>query len=367
MDEVSGKTVVFIGRLEKLPRRNVVRAVEEHGGICRRGITRRTDFVVIGHEAHSLLETGRLRNKVDLADRVRAACISENAFLRALGLVRGGTDIHQITSEEIKAKSGLTREDLRWLSLFDVLEPEDECYGFRDLIAAREAVRLLDEGLSLSDIVCSVHRLRRQGGDAVEQPLARLRLLRASGGEVAIQVGAAITDLDGQFRLPISEPSNPSVDDLFEFAETAEEEGHWMKAEAFYERCVQIDPHDPIALFNLANVVREQGRSKESVIHFYRATAADPEFPEAWYNLAGMVSTEGKTELARDYLLKALELDESYADALYNLARLEFDSGAYRDASEHWNRYLSLDESSDWARKAREGVTLCRHYLGAGA
>ena len=97
-------------------------------------------------------------------------------------------------------------------------------------------------------------RARRRG-----PPLARLKLVRDERGRLARRIGDAYAELDGQIRLSLPRADNPSVDEVFDAAEEAEQAGDLAAAATLYRRCVSMDPHDPIAPFNLANVLREQG------------------------------------------------------------------------------------------------------------
>ena len=47
--------------------------------------------------------------------------------------------------------------------LFDVLEPVDERFAYRDLVAAREAARLLKRGVANGDVLEAATALRRRG------------------------------------------------------------------------------------------------------------------------------------------------------------------------------------------------------------
>jgi tetratricopeptide (TPR) repeat protein len=66
----------------------------------------------------------------------------------------------------------------------------------------------------------------------------------------------------------------------------------------------------------------------------------------------------GRPEAARAHLQRAVAVDPAYADAIYNLAALDYEMGNLDEAVAGWRRYLELDDSSDWARRARSGITL---------
>ncbi len=64
--------------------------------------------------------------------------------------------------------------------LFDVLEPVDERFAWGDLVAAREAARLLKQGVAIGDVLEASVALRRRGSN-----LAEARLTEGPTGELA--------------------------------------------------------------------------------------------------------------------------------------------------------------------------------------
>jgi tetratricopeptide (TPR) repeat protein len=316
-------------------------------------------MVVVGRGALRQLADGRLADKLTQADALGARCLSENQFLRALGLLPPAPpEAGALALDELPARTGLSPEVVDLLVLFDVVQPRDRQCSFRELVAAREVARLLADGLPLSEILESAGRLAQPGG--ADHPLTRLKLISDEAGRLARRIGDHIAELDGQLRLPLANPGNPSADELFEAAEEAEQAGDLVGAASLYRRCVDLDRTDPIALFNLANVVRELGRPGEAKLILQRALDLDPMFADAWYNLAAILKAEGQNQAARQCLERAVAADPDYGDPLYNLAQLHFEAGDLQQAGELWRRYLRIDPDSEWSRKARQGLRLCR-------
>jgi len=241
-----------------------------------------------------------------------------------------------------------------------VIQPQDGACSFRDLVAAREVVRLTGAGFGLAEIIASAVDLGGGRGAGDDHPLARLKLVCDEQGLLARRIGDRFAELDGQMRLPLVNPGNPSVDEVFEAAEEAEQQGDLARAEALYRRCTSLDRRDPIAPFNLANVLREQGRRTEAKSYLHAAITIDPTFADGWYNLALLLEAEGRRDLARDHLERASAADPDYADPLFCLAKLRFEAGDLAAAAQLWQRYLKLDPDSEWSRLARKGLTLCR-------
>ncbi len=363
--DLAGKTVVFLGKLDAMPRHMAASYAEERGAVVRRGVTRRTDVLVVGHGAYTLLEAGKLDARLNAAAQTGAFCVSENTFLRSVGLLDPvPSEQRSLSMDDLESKSDLTLTDLQIMALFDLIESREGQFGFRDLVSAKEVARLLwEEGATLREILQSVSVIRQYGDSAEGQHLARTKLVKLLEGPLGIRVGGFVADLHGQLRLSLTSPDSPSVDALFEAAEQAEEDGDLDTAEALYRRCADLDKSDPTALFNLANVLRENGHHKEAEIFLRKAVGIDAGFPEAWYNLADVVDTAGRREEAVECLQRAVAADPEYADALYNIARFRYEAGEFAEAAGHWERYVALDPNSEWGRKARDGLTVCRQRL----
>ncbi|MDH3660309.1 MAG: tetratricopeptide repeat protein [Alphaproteobacteria bacterium] len=367
MIDFSGKVVTIVGRLASVSSERAVDAVTAVGGVVRRGQPRHGGVLVIARLAFRQLERGGLRRRIQAADAAGARCVSETMFLEALGLVEPGPAAAGVVDlEQLPSKTGLDIETLRLLILFDVIHPRENQCSFRDLVAAREVARLLGEGINLGDVIEGANRIagnrpqRRLGPFHQDQPLARLRLVSDQYGRIVHQIGSALADLDGQLRLPLPDADNPSIDELFEAAEEAEWLGELPVAAKLYQRCIRLDRKDPIAPFNLANVLRESDDVGGAVFHLRVALGLDPHFADAWYNLALIMDGKGEKRAAMEGFERAIEADPNYADPIYNLAQLYFDDGSYREAERLWTRYLALDCDSEWSRRARYGIALCR-------
>ena len=358
MIDVAGRTVVFIGRLGRLPRRVAARCVSDRGGMARRSLTRATGYVVVGRDASAWLVDNRLKAKLATARHLGAVCLSEGDFLRGLGLLpplpeEGRT----LTLDDLANASGLGRDTLQLLVLLDILDCEDDRFSFSSLGIARTVARLLSEGTPLV-VVCRGLLAAAQG-----HRQSAAALVRRADGTIGVRWGDQVADLSGQLRLPLPEPESHSVDDLFEAAELAEEARDLARAERLYRRCVELDRTDPGAAFNLANLLRAQGRHSEAKLFFCLATEIEPGFAEGWYNLAHLLDAAGRTHEAEKAYGRALEADPKYADALFNAAMLHFRQERYREAGNLWERYLAVDAHGEWAKRARSGLAYCRRIV----
>ena len=355
MSDLAGRTIVFLGRLQRLPRRLAVRCVVERGGMTRQSLTRATDYAVFGGGACAWLTDDRLSGKIAAAERVGAVCLSEAGFLRRLDLLPPlARETLSITFDELAKVGGLDPKILNLFVLLDVLEGEGGLFAFRSLGIARTAARLLGDGASVAEVAHGLLIADQTHGQRTTT------LVRRPDGTVGLRCGDEVMDLSGQLRLPLAEPQSPAVDEMFEAAELADEAGDLAEAERLYRRCVALDRTDPCAAFGLGNLLRRQGRYGEAKLYLRLATGIDPGFAEAWYNLALLCDVAGERDQAREHYARALAADPRYGDALFNAAMISFERGEYDKAGELWERYLEIDGEGDWAKKARHGLAYCR-------
>jgi tetratricopeptide (TPR) repeat protein len=325
----------------------------------RRGITRRTSLCVVGHGALSQLD--RWERRLEVARKNGAALVSENCFLRRAGMTLAGTSDHRVfDATEIASRSGIAPEHLRLLVLFDIMEPSDGRFGLRDLLVARSVHTLLSDGLRIVDV------LRELACDRTALDRLPPNLFGDDAGRVAVRLGETVSEISGQLRLPLGAFDDCSVDELFEQAEEAEDLGDWSRAERLYRRYVDRDRKDPTAAYNLGNILYRLGREREARLWLQHAVGLDPGFAEGWYNLSLVERTSGDRHAACRHLEHALAADPMFADAMFNLAVLRFESGEHAAAEALWRRYLEHDARSEWARKARCGLRLCRQLTTHG-
>jgi tetratricopeptide (TPR) repeat protein len=352
-------TLAFTGRLASLKRVEAFDLVRKHGGTPSRGITKKTDALVVGGLGWPLLPDGHVSKSLARAQSYGIPIVSERRLLEWLGRALPSEETRAYSADQIANLSGLPREIVQQLALLGLLDPHDGLYPYRDVMAARQFASLFEAGVGLSVITSSLHAIRQWLPDA---GLANLKLSPASGDAVLVEQLKGRTDKTGQFVLPVDDGSSQSDDNpdaLFEAAQGAEETGDAETAQRLYRRVMRMDPDDPAAAFNLGNMLRSAGKKVEAEAAYRAALKADPRFAEAWYNLADLLESQGRAEMAIDCLQRALKADQDYADATFNLARLLHNHGKLLDAAVYWRRYLALDRTSEWAAHARRALKFC--------
>jgi tetratricopeptide (TPR) repeat protein len=345
-----------LGRVHGLTRRRLDQLVRARGGRLSPRPGGKITLIALGNSAVALaLPDGRLRLPIGLSNK--AAMIGERELRRRLGLLGPPEAVERgHTSADLERIAGLTRPQIACLALFDVIEPVGDRYAYRDLVAAREAGRLLSRGIGFRQIVEAAIALRRRGNT-----LAEARLTEGAAGALVRELGGQIAELSGQLTMRLDEA--PSVDELVAAAEAAEEEGDFANAESLYATALRADPADPVLPFNLGNIYDAQGRAAEAKIAWQIAVARDPALAEAWYNLAITAEDEEQSDLAVAEYQRAVKAQPDYADAQFNLALLLTKLNRCADALPVWERFLELSSDARQIATAKRAAALCRMQL----
>jgi len=355
---LAGQTLFLVGRLQGLTRRRLDQLVRARGGRLATRPGSKVTTIAFGHSAAArALDDGRVALPAGLP--ATASLISENVLRRQLGLIEPPEEVDRsMAGAEVERLSGLTPNRVSCLVLFDVLEPVDGRFAWRDLVAAREAARLLKRDVALSDVLEAAISLRRRGGH-----LSEARLTEGPSGELVREVAGQLAELSGQLQMPLEgrlHQKMRSIDDLLAEAEEAEDAGDHATAESLYTTAMRADTADPVLPFNLGNVFQAQGRGPEAKVAWQIAVARDPAFAEAWYNLALAAEDEQQADLAVAEYRRAVQAQPDYADAHFNLALLLTRLERCDEALTAWERFLELEPTGKQAGTAQKAVALCR-------
>jgi tetratricopeptide (TPR) repeat protein len=351
---LAGQTIQLVGRIHGVTRQRLEQLVRTRGGKLATRPGPRVTMVAFGHSAAAqALDDGRV--KLPPGVPAKATLIGENVLRRLLGLLEPPPVVERnLERAEIERLAGLSPNVVSCLVLFDVLEPVDERFGYRDLVAAREAARLLKRGVALGDVLDASIALRRRGSH-----LAEARLTEGPSGELVRDIAGQLSELSGQLTMRLEQTAR-SLDDLLIEAEQAEQTGDLSAAESLYTTAMRADTGDPVLPFNLGNVFQAQGHATEAKIAWQIAVARDPAFAEAWYNLAMAAEDDKQTDLAVAQYRRAVQAQPDYADAHYNLALLLTRLDRCSDALAAWERFLELEPSARQTGTAQKAMALCR-------
>lgn len=334
--QISGARIHVVGRMKGLTIRSTADLVAAHRGkLVRRAA--KADLTVVAHQ--TALAWPDLSREPLVSE-----IVSEMQFRRAVGLLPpvGGTD-HTFTAADVARLAGLPPDIVESLAIYDVLDAVEGRFSFLDLAVARQARRLLDEGVALNLVLQTGAALRVRG-----LRLNSTTLRETPWGTLATAVGEDLATAEGQLELPLAEP-RVRFDEIFDTAEECEVEGDLAGAERLYRLAARIDSSEPFCMFNLGNVLARCGRDDEAVWAFLQAAGRDAVVSaDCHYNIAILNSRGGETAKAEQAYRQALEHNPSHDDARHNLALLLSEQSRYAEA-------LPL-----WAALAREGSVLAR-------
>jgi tetratricopeptide (TPR) repeat protein len=125
------------------------------------------------------------------------------------------------------------------------------------------------------------------------------------------------------------QPLNPEY-----YADTGKLYGYWARtvnpdkfdqAVEFYERALQLAPHDAVYRNDLARVYFDAGRFEEAIRHLRLSLEIDPKFHATHYNLGLVYLKLGEKNKAEEHFETALLLDPGCEECVQQLEALESD------------------------------------------
>jgi hypothetical protein len=350
------RSVALYGRFSPGRRERLQREITQRGGTVVRDLTRRSDMLVVGALAATLIDSGMLATRLRTAAERGVPVFGERSFDAAL--TGKGVDNATLPLGTALAPTGLGFEDALLLAAFDLIVLQGTDIRFSDAVVLRTAATLTEARPLRADVVRMLVRARDIA------PVGRRKVVRGPSGKGALQWESGLTTLEGQGFLALDNPQ-AGVDEMFEQAELAEADGAHDEAAKLYETCAQAERGDPIAPYNLGNIRLAQEAYADAAIAYQRALVRDAGFVEARYNLALAYEATGKLGQAAEELERALAIDPAYSDAMFNLAQLRMKEGDIATAKYQFERYLASNPPADWAAKARKAIMYCTARLSA--
>ena len=162
---LAGQTLFLVGRIQGLTRRRLdtlVRAARRQARDAARPHASARSPSAIRRSSRAL-DDGRVALPAGLP--AAAALISENVLRRALGLLRAAEEVDRSMGRgEIERLAGLSPTSSPAWCCSTCWSRSTTRFAYRDLVAAREAARLLKRGVAIGDVLEASIALRRRGG-----------------------------------------------------------------------------------------------------------------------------------------------------------------------------------------------------------
>ncbi|HXW20247.1 MAG TPA: tetratricopeptide repeat protein [Roseiarcus sp.] len=351
--------VYIHGRLRGLTKRRITLLASAAGF----GVTRRpagADAIVLAHNTAgaAVSVSGALR--LGFRPKADARVMSELSFKSRLGIIaHERASNFAYSDDQIARRSGLGAEQLRTLSLYDILNPDEGWFSYQDVVAARAVARLVAGGVDFPRIIAAALALERRGAS-----LSSVRLAEAPWGELVQHFEDGFARLDGQLLLPF-EGEKLNAEEAFVRAEASEQAGDLESARKWYDIAARLDETDPVIPFNLGNVLDELGRLAEAEVAYRNAIERGPELADAWFNLGVLLEKTGREDEALASYGRAFLAEPSYVDALHNAALLHMRRLRFAAALALLERILALAPGN--AAAVKRLAHLCRLELKHGA
>jgi predicted O-linked N-acetylglucosamine transferase (SPINDLY family) len=142
---------------------------------------------------------------------------------------------------------------------------------------------------------------------------------------------------------PISAPRAASWEELFQQAQSLQQQGQLEGALELFGKCVELAPERPEAFYKRANALNALGRLEPALEDYDRAIRLNPAYTYALCNRGSVLERLGRREEALPSFDRALELDPKDALTHYNRGAVLKDLERYEDALASYEAAIDLN------------------------
>jgi superkiller protein 3 len=135
----------------------------------------------------------------------------------------------------------------------------------------------------------------------------------------------------------------PSIDELFQRGNAAQETGNYSQAEAIWRQVIRIDPNNANAYYNLGIALRRQKKLDEAVAAYRQAIALNPKDAKAYNNLGNVLYDQKKLDEAVAAYRQAIALNPKDAKAYNNLGIVLADQKKLDEAVAAFRQAIELN------------------------
>lgn len=116
-----------------------------------------------------------------------------------------------------------------------------------------------------------------------------------------------------------------------------------------YEKAINIDAKNTIALFKLGFAYYKIGNHKKAIESYKKVAEIDKKNTKAWYNMGYSYNELGNHEKEIESYEKAVKIDPNNESAWYNLGNAFRKSGDHRNAIESYKEAVKINQKFDQA------------------
>jgi len=214
--------------------------------------------------------------------------------------------------------------------------------GFYDLLAQLQIQR---KNLDLAAIAAGkAFQLNSNDGEAVLL-VAQIAILRG-------KTTKAIANWEHQSNVHPNDAGALAILGTLE-----ESRGNLNKAEAYYQKSLQIQAHEPVAANNLAYLMLQNGEKSAQALSLAKtARQGMPDSPNTADTLAWAYYCNGDYEPARNLLLEAITADQDNAPMHYHLGMIYSKLKDKQSAQIQLKKAMSLAPDTQTAKDARDAL-----------
>lgn len=397
---LSGRRVLFVGKLGGLNRREAVALIRGHGA---QSVTadHQPDLVILGAEESPLSIDSLLGQQMRIAVTAGdVEILTETELWERLGFVPHEGAVRQLYTPAMLADLlGVTVSVIRRWHRRGLIVPVREVhrlpyFDFEEVAAARHLAKLLAAGASPAAIEKKLEQLA-SWIPHVDRPLAQLSIIVA-GRDLLLRHGEGLVDATGQRRfdfesldemgrsnhrteseqvrevrepLPIDqaivafperrvEQPTSTLAELLQQAAEFEDDGSLQESIDTYRAALAVGGPNAEIDFLIAELLYRMGDITAARERYYSALELDEDYVEARANLGCVLAETGQLALAVAAFEGTLARHGDYPDVHYHLARTLDELRREEAADQHWRDFLRLAPDSPWAEEARDRLGL---------
>jgi tetratricopeptide (TPR) repeat protein len=250
-----------------------------------------------------------------------------DAVLEAQEIIRRDAD-------NLPSRRLLARIYLRTLGDLNPTSAQRETAG-RALEQYREILRIDPKDAEAAQWVVRLYRLQNEHDKA--ETVLRQFLEREPENEMALELLTQLLLDQGRTEEAIElleriVQRSPTASLLNVLGQAYTQIHKPAKAEAAYQRAIEMEPAEAEHVRGLARTLYVQSRYDEALEQYQRLAKLDPEDPEAYVRMAQIYRQQKKYDRAEESLLRAKERSPGNVELIYHEAMLYEAQGRYDDA-----------------------------------
>ena len=151
-----------------------------------------------------------------------------------------------------------------------------------------------------------------------------------------------------------------SINQIFNQALTAHQEGKLEEAERLYREILKVQPEHLDTNNNLAVILEHHNKLEEAEKYYRKAIELNPKIAESYNNLGATLGQLNRLIEAEASCKRAIELKPDYAEAHFNLGLIKDNQGKLEQAEKYYRKAIEL--KSDFA-EAHNNLGIIFHKL----